>query len=165
MIKIKPALAGFISLLMLVIFYEIIEINMNRFYLAVAFSVMTLTGCATIVGSDTQLVEVNSNPSGAEFTIKDNAGRVVSHGLTPQGVTLQKSDGSYFGKKSYEITFTKDNYQPVTLPIKANANGWYIGGNILLGGFIGWLAVDPFNGGMYTLSPKEMNTNMVPAVK
>ena len=42
----------------------------------------------------------------------------------------------------------KDGYEPVTLPIKANANGWYIGGNLVFGGLIGWLAVDPFNGGM-----------------
>jgi len=72
-------------------------------------------------------------------------------------VTLAKSDGSYFGKKSYEITFTKEKYTPVTLPIKASANGWYIGGNFVFGGLIGWLAVDPFNGGMYTLHPKETN--------
>lgn len=133
--------------------------------IALGFLVLSLSGCATIVGDKTQLVQVNSNPAGAAFSIKDNTGKVISEGTTPQGVTLEKSDGSYFGKKSYEITFTKDNYQPVTLPIKASANGWYIGGNILVGGLIGWLAVDPFNGGMYTLSPKEANVTLPPESK
>ncbi|HDR2792702.1 MULTISPECIES: hypothetical protein [Enterobacter] len=122
--------------------------------------VFVMTGCATIVGDDTQLVQVNSNPAGAAFEIKDDSGRVVAQGKTPQGVTLAKSDGSYFGKKSYQITFTKEGVQPVTLPIKASANGWYIGGNIVFGGLIGWLAVDPFNGGMYTLKPKEINPTL-----
>ncbi|OAT60926.1 hypothetical protein M993_00400 [Obesumbacterium proteus ATCC 12841] len=78
---------------------------------------------------------------------------------------LAKSDGSYFGKKNYQITFSKADFQPVTLPIKASANGWYIGGNILFGGLIGWLVVDPFNGGMYSLSPKETNAMLAPVAK
>lgn len=129
---------------------------------AVLLGAFLLSGCATIVGDDTQLVQVNSNPAGADFEIKDGTGKIVAQGKTPQGVTLAKSDGSYFGKKSYQITFSKDGSQPVTLPIKANANGWYIGGNIVFGGFIGWLLVDPFNGGMYTLSPKETNVVLTP---
>lgn len=121
-----------------------------------------LSGCATIVGDDTQLVQVNTEPTGVQFQIKDETGATVAQGTTPQGVTLAKSDGSYFGKKSYQITMGKDGYSPVTLPIKASANGWYIGGNIVFGGLIGWLAVDPFNGGMYTLKPKQVTAVMVP---
>ncbi|GAL60399.1 hypothetical protein EV102420_38_00020 [Pseudescherichia vulneris NBRC 102420] len=121
-----------------------------------------LSGCATIVGDDTQLVQVNSEPTGVQFQIKDETGATVAQGTTPQGVTLAKSDGSYFGKKSYQITMGKDGFSPVTLPIKASANGWYIGGNIVFGGLIGWLAVDPFNGGMYTLKPKQVTAVMVP---
>ncbi|VYU55738.1 hypothetical protein [Metakosakonia massiliensis] len=121
-----------------------------------------LSGCATIVGDDTQLVQVNSEPTGVQFQIKDETGATVAQGTTPQGVTLAKSDGSYFGKKSYQITMGKDGFSPVTLPIKASANGWYIGGNIVFGGLIGWLAVDPFNGGMYTLKPKQVTAVMLP---
>lgn len=108
---------------------------------------------------------MNSNPSGASFKVKDESGVIVAQGKTPQGVTLAKSDGSYFGKKSYQITMEKDGYEPVTMPIKANANGWYIGGNLVFGGLIGWLAVDPFNGGMYTLKPKEANASLIPSTK
>lgn len=68
-------------------------------------------------------------------------------------------------KKNYQVTLSKDGYSAVTLPIKASANGWYIGGNIVFGGLIGWLAVDPFNGGMYTLKPKETNAILAPQAK
>ncbi|WP_342325394.1 hypothetical protein AAEY27_11090 [Kosakonia sp. BYX6] len=121
-----------------------------------------LSGCATIIGDKTQLVQVNSDPAGAEFKIQDETGRVVSHGKTPQGVTLDKSDGSYFGGKHYQITFTREGYAQTTLPVKSTPNGWYIGGNLLFGGLIGYLVVDPFNGGMYTLTPKEANGIMQP---
>ncbi|HFO8002851.1 TPA: hypothetical protein ACHKY1_005562, partial [Escherichia coli] len=129
---------------------------MKKFMLLIFSVSFFLTGCATIVGDKTQTVQVNSNPSGADFIIKDESGKTISSGKTPQNVTLEKSDGSYFGKKSYQITFSKENYQPVTLPIKASANGWYIGGNFVFGGIVGWLLVDPFNGGMYTLSPESL---------
>ncbi|MBT0726699.1 hypothetical protein [Rosenbergiella australiborealis] len=133
--------------------------------IAVLFFIFSLTGCATIVGNDTQLVQVNSDPSGTSFQIKDDLDTVVAQGTTPQGVTLAKSDGSYFGKKNYQITFSKEGYSPVTLPLKASANGWYIGGNIIFGGLIGWLAVDPFNGGMYTLKPKSFSPILAPQTK
>ncbi|WP_241647481.1 hypothetical protein [Rosenbergiella metrosideri] len=133
--------------------------------IAALLCMSSLTGCATIVGDNTQLIQVNSDPSGSSFKIKDETGAIVAQGTTPQGVTLAKSDGSYFGKKSYQITFNKDGYTPVTLPLKASANGWYIGGNIVFGGLIGWLAVDPFNGGMYTLKPKSLSPIMAPQAK
>ena len=135
---------------------------MKKFMLVIFSVSFFLTGCATIVGDKTQTVQVNSNPAGADFIIKDESGKTISSGKTPQNVTLEKSDGSYFGKKSYQITFSKENYQPVTLPIKASANGWYIGGNFVFGGIVGWLLVDPFNGGMYPLSPGSLNPGLVP---
>ncbi|MFP9227612.1 hypothetical protein [Pectobacterium cacticida] len=133
---------------------------MNKLAVLFATASVFLSGCATIVGDDTQLVQVNSNPSDASFVITNDAGKTIVQGKTPQGVTLAKSDGSYFGKQNYQITFSKEGYQPTTLPIKASANGWYIGGNIVFGGLIGWLGVDPFNGGMYTLKPKEVNSTL-----
>ena len=47
------------------------------------------------------------------------------------------------------------------LPAAAQWDGWYIGGNILVGGLIGWFIVDPLTGAMYTL-PKEVNADLRP---
>lgn len=130
------------------------------FTICILLGFLGLTGCATIVGDSSQTVQVNSNPQGAKFEIKDDRGMVIISGATPQNVVLDKSDGSYFGGKDYQITFTKDGFRPLTLPIKHSVNGWYIGGNLIFGGLIGWLAVDPLNGGMYTLKPKEANATL-----
>lgn len=73
---------------------------------------------------------------------------------------LQKSDGNYFGKKNYTVEITKEGYKKQIIPIAAYANGWYVGENLIFGGLVGWLIVDPFNGGMYTLSPEQVTSTL-----
>jgi hypothetical protein len=120
-------------------------------------SASMLGGCATIVGDKTQLIPISSDPELASIVIFDETGAQVFKGTTPTKVTLPKSDGSYWGKKSFTVTITKPGYTSRTIPITASANGWYIGGNIVFGGIIGWFIVDPFNGAMYTLTPKQLD--------
>ncbi|OAT60869.1 hypothetical protein [Obesumbacterium proteus] len=108
-------------------------------------SVLSLTGCAAIVGDESQTVFVDSSPSQALFVISDNNGRVAATGTTPTTVTLPKSDGTYLGWLSYQITFSKADFQPVIMPLKTRPNAWYIFGNLSTLG-AGWL-IDPFWGG------------------
>jgi hypothetical protein len=122
---------------------------------------LCVSGCATIVGHPTQLMPINSTPSDATILITDEKGMDVFKGSTPTSVTLQKSDGSYWGKKSYIVRISKDGFETQTVQVTASANGWYIGGNILVGGLIGWFIVDPFNGNMYNLSPEVINTSLL----
>ena len=121
---------------------------------------LSLTGCASIVGDSEQSVTINSTPSNAGVIITDETAKQIFAGTTPATVTLKKSDGSYFGGKTYHVEIKKPGYSPRTVELTTSANGWYIGGNILFGGLIGWLIVDPFNGGMYTLSPDEINADL-----
>ncbi len=121
---------------------------------------LTLTGCASIVGDSEQSVTISSTPSNADVVITDETAKQVFAGTTPTTVTLKKSDGSYFGGKTYHVEINKAGYAPRRVDLTTSANGWYIGGNILAGGIIGWLIVDPFNGGMYTLSPNEINADL-----
>lgn len=123
-------------------------------------SVLVLGGCASIVGERNQLIPIASDPDQASVVIIDEGGRQVFNGTTPTSVTLPKSDGSYWGKKTYTVTITKPGYASREIPIESNANGWYIAGNLVFGGLIGWFIVDPFNGGMYTLSPKQIETEL-----
>lgn len=122
---------------------------------------LCLSGCATIVGHSTQLMTINSTPSDAAILITDEKGMDVFKGATPTTVTLQKSDGTYWGKKSYIVRISKDGFETQSIQITASANGWYIGGNIVFGGILGWFIVDPFNGNMYNLSPEVINTSML----
>ena len=126
------------------------------------FVVSLLSGCATIVGEPTQLVPIASSPDGASVVITDEKGVEVFKGVTPTSVTLAKSDGSYWGKKEYKAVIMKEGFSNYELPIKASANGWYIGGNLIFGGLIGYFIVDPMNGNMYTLSVKDINATLSP---
>jgi hypothetical protein len=120
-----------------------------------------VSGCATIVGHPTQLMPINSTPSDAAILITDEKGTDVFKGETPTTVMLQKSDGTYWGKKSYTVRISKDGFESQLIPITASANGWYIGGNILFGSIIGWFIVDPLNGNMYNLTPEAINTSLL----
>jgi len=121
---------------------------------------VSVIGCATIVGDKTQLIPISSTPNEATISVTDEHGREVYKGNTPSNVTLEKSDGSYWGKKSYTVRITKEGYETRNIQITASANGWYIAGNIVFGGLIGWFIVDPWNGGMYTLSPKDISESL-----
>lgn len=121
---------------------------------------MTMTGCATIVGDKEQSIAINSTPSQAKVLITDETSREVYAGETPTTVQLRKSDGSYFGGKTYTVHISKDGYQERTMSINSTPNGWYIGGNLVFGGLIGWLIVDPLTGAMYNLSPDQINSTL-----
>lgn len=119
-----------------------------------------LAGCATIIGDATQLIPISSSPGGAAVVISDETGREVYKGKTPTSVTLAKSDGSYWGGKDYLVKVTKTGYKEQAIPIASNPNGWYIAGNLVFGGLIGWFVVDPHSGDMYTLSPAAISANL-----
>ena len=68
--------------------------------------------------------------------------------------TLKKGRG-YFKPETYTLSFSKEGYKPVDITVRGSVNGWYFG-NVIFGGLIGLLAVDPATGAMYTLQPKEV---------
>lgn len=124
------------------------------------FVMAALAGCATIVGKPTQDVSITSNPSGALVKITDEQGAVAFSGVTPTKITLDKSDGSYFGGKHYNVLITKNGYADKSIMLYAKPNMWYIAGNIPLSGIIGWLIIDPLNGNMYNLNPSNLNISL-----
>jgi hypothetical protein len=121
---------------------------------------LALCGCASIVGNPTQTLPISSTPSEAKVVITDEAGAEVFAGATPTSVTLNKSTGKYWGGKSFTVLISKPGYKTQSIPVTSSPNGWYIGGNLVFGGLIGWFAVDPFNGNMYTLSPEAIASAM-----
>jgi len=133
-------------------------VKINAWKVVLVCLSLIAAGCATIMGKATHQMPIQSTPSDADVVITDETGIPVFRGTTPASVTLQKSNGSYWGKKSYVVKITKAGYEPQTIPVEANANLWYIGGNVIFGGLIGWFIVDPLNGGMYNLSPENINS-------
>lgn len=116
-----------------------------------------LTGCATIVGKDVFPVTINSNPDGASILIKDEKDKKIFTGTTPTTVTLAAGE-SYFHAKTYYITFSKTGYVEQQAVVKASLSGWYFG-NIIFGGLIGVLIVDPITGKMWKL-PTDVSANL-----
>jgi len=112
-------------------------------------AVAPLAGCATIINGTTCSVTITSQPEDADVTVVNSAGRTVFTGKTPAAVELRRGKG-YFQGEHYTVKFVKSGYQPTELRITKHLDGWYFG-NILLGGWIGMLIVDPLTGAMWTL--------------
>jgi len=124
----------------------------------VAALIFSISGCASIIGKSAYPVVIKSTPEGTHFVVKDGAGTAVHTGETPATVTLNSSKG-YFKKAQYTVVFSKDGYKDQTIPLTAGLSGWYWG-NILLGGLIGMLIVDPATGAMWKL-PDDVAGNLV----
>lgn len=116
-----------------------------------------MSGCASIMGENTQKMTIKSVPAKAEISITDEKGTVVFNGQTPASADLKKSDGSYFGGKTYVVTLTKEGYAPHSVTLNSKVNAWYVAGNLL--NIVGWLVIDPTSGAMYTLDPTEVSVN------
>ncbi len=119
--------------------------------------VVSVSSCATIFTATKYQVSFNTTPDGADITIENRDGKVIFEGVTPTTVRLKSSAG-YMKKEEYIITFTKNGYAQKIVNISANLDGWYIG-NILLGGFIGMLIVDPASGAMYKIAKEDRVIN------
>jgi hypothetical protein len=117
-------------------------------------------GCASIMNHD-RPVGITSQPSGAAITVYDKKGEAVYEGQTPTMVTLRR-DGGYFSAPKYTVAFKKDGCHDCTAEIEHDISGWYIGGNLIFGGLIGYLIIDPLTGAMWTLKDLHVDLESPP---
>lgn len=117
----------------------------------IVFAVISilLSGCASIVSDSVYPVSIGSNPAGAHFEILAMSGENFYSGVTPQTVYLPASTG-YFKGAQYLVKFTKDDQTETIKLLDSQVDEWYYG-NIVLGGLIGMLVVDPITGSMWKL--------------
>ena len=120
---------------------------------------LLLTGCASIVDGGAKIVQINSNPEGAKVTISNREGKQICIQTTPAKVSLERSSG-FFEGETYTLAFELPGYYPFETHVQSSVDGWYFG-NIAFGGLIGMLIVDPATGDMFTLSPREVNCNLI----
>lgn len=114
---------------------------------------LALGGCASIISDSDYPVTFNASPGGVSYTVV-NAKKdlVMASGMTPDTVVLP-ADNGFFSRASYVVTFEKENHESVSMPLKAGMDGWYIG-NVLLGGLLGILIIDPATGAMWSLDDR-----------
>ena len=148
-----------------------------------------LTSCSTIVSSSQQIVPnqsrsptaateplhdkiaysvqqvpILSSPRDAEVLILTDSGQLVQKGTTPMVAYLSRNFG-YFQKPAYRVAIEKPGYHRKVYELEGRLNlTWYLGGNFLFGGLIGYLVVDPWTGAMWTLAPGEVNAILSPIV-
>jgi len=119
-----------------------------------------LIGCASIMSGGTQKISISSSPDKANIEIYDVYNMKIWSASTPAIATLKRGDG-YFSGAIYRVEITKEGYEKQVIQISSSLNGgWYLPGNCLLGGFIGWLIVDPISGAMWNLEPKNITSDL-----
>lgn len=125
---------------------------------------LVLSSCASIVdGGSDKSIQINSNPPGAKVTITDKKGKTVQVVNTPSRVNLKRHRTFFVGER-YKLSFEAPGHHPSQTEVKSTINGWYAG-NVIFGGLIGVLIVDPATGALFTLKPRELHRNLVKATK
>lgn len=123
-----------------------------------ASTILLTTSCASIVSKSSYPISINSMPSEAKVTITNKKGVEVFKGQTPATLKL-KSGSGFFSKARYQVKFEKEGYDTKIVPIHYEIDGWYFG-NLLFGGIIGLLIVDPATGAMYKLETEFLNETL-----
>lgn len=125
------------------------------------FALMLLSGCASIVSGGPEIVSIGSNPPDARMTLcNDRTGQCMAVGQTPYMATLDRGQG-FFVPARYSIKCEKEGYEPAQRTLSAGLNGWYAG-NIIFGGLIGILIVDPATGAMWDIRENNLVLNLSP---
>ena len=97
-----------------------------------------------------------------DIKVINKNGEVVFKGQTPTIINLKTSTSGYFNPEKYTVIASKDGYKTEQKIVDWHVSGWYYAGNLLIGGLIGYLIVDPLTGDMYYLDENvyiNMSTN------
>jgi len=108
------------------------------------------SGCASIVSHANYPVTIETFPKGKEVSLVDKYGRTMYEGKTPTTLTLPASTG-FFGPARYTLSILEEGKPVAKQQFSATLDPWYVG-NILFGGLIGLLLVDPATGAMWKLN-------------
>lgn len=131
---------------------------MNKLMTATAVAMaLSLSACSSIVSKSDYSVKVTSDPTGATYSATNEAGKVIVSGVTPDVVTLSASAG-FFNGETYTFSYQMDGHKSQEIVLDSTIDGWYFG-NLLIGGWLGFLIIDPLTGAMWRL-PTEVNGSM-----
>ncbi len=110
------------------------------------YTTTLFTSCSTIMNGTRQSVGIASNPTNACVYVD----RVYA-GNTPMIAEMTRKD-------NHVVRIELDGYQPYEATFSRQMSGWVFG-NIVFGGIIG-LAVDAISGGIYTLTPDQVQAEL-----
>jgi hypothetical protein len=119
------------------------------------------SGCASIVHGGDREITIATKPAGATASVRKSGGGVmdvVAVEKTPCTISLDPKKG-YFSGQSYMLRLELQGYKPAEIELTAKMSGWYWG-NLLFGGIIGMLAVDPATGAMWNIAPDKVDRKL-----
>ncbi|MFC4314063.1 hypothetical protein ACFPN2_33630 [Steroidobacter flavus] len=132
---------------------------------AVAFGILGASlfasGCASIVNGGNRDISIATQPPGATASVRKSGGSisdVVAVEKTPCTISLDPKK-SYFSGQSYTLRLELPGYKVTEVELTPKMSGWYWG-NLLFGGIIGMLAVDPATGAMWNISPEKIDRKL-----
>jgi len=117
-----------------------------------------ISGCATIVHGGPRAISVASDPVGAKVSIYDRSNTLVMTNTTPFIAQLSTKFG-YFKGQNYRLIFEMPAHATAEVNLTSSLSGWYFA-NLVFGGAVGMLIVDPLTGAMYNLSPEKIDQNL-----
>jgi len=123
-------------------------------------SIFSFSSCATIFTKTKYPLLVNSNPDGATLVVTDKKGNDIYSGTTPASLVLKSSSG-FFSGAEYHVRISLPGYNDKIVTVSSKIEGWYFG-NLLLGGVLGMLIIDPASGAMWKLDTKQINVDLIP---
>ncbi len=114
-----------------------------------------VTGCASIICGPHQTVSIDSKPAGAEVLVYDWNGEIIFKDTTPCVAKLDRRTADY-SSADYVVLIRKEGFAPVQVPLEGKLNRAYLANFMNIIGF----AIDPLTGGLWTLSPGDVNTKL-----
>lgn len=115
-------------------------------YKVLCLPLLLLAGCATVMHGTRQSVSISSYPSDAEVWVDNQY-----IGKSPTIVELKR-------KENHHVKIELKGYQPYEIILSHQLSGWVFG-NLVYGGVLG-LAVDAISGGLYKLTPDQVQVEM-----
>jgi hypothetical protein len=128
--------------------------------LTAAWTMLTMSGCATIMDRGLREIPIASQPPGAKVSIYNRSNVLVTSQTAPFVAELKPKHRFFVGQR-YRVVFEMEGYQTAEVQLKPRISAWYFS-NIFLGGPLGMLIVDPATGAMYRLLPEEVDQVLTP---
>lgn len=119
---------------------------------AVALAAVSLAGCATVTRGPNTVVEIKTDPGGAQVRTTNN----MACESTPCALKMARKS------ENVVVTITKDGYKEVNVTLQtkvSGAGGAGMAGNVVLGGVIG-AGVDVVSGAMLDIVPNPIDVKL-----
>ncbi len=121
------------------------------------------SSCASLKSTNVYSVSIETEPPGAEVTIRDKKDVKVGQFISPDSIKVDAGRG-FFVRERYSIDVSLKGYKPQTFLLPMKIDKWYLS-NILFANFLGLLIIDPITGAMWEPAFNKVFMKLEPEVQ